>query len=433
MLFASYTHIPALLALTLLALSTLSTKAAGAFWLMLILIGAAHQIFARRSTVSSALPNLSNALPNPLLNIAKCWLWVCLFALVFKSIPHFYWSAPWAERHAEFRLLLGALGIYWLLRRPQWPHGWHTGIGHALALACVFALGLAATIGSTAAPTNRIPWAAGLSLLSCLLLSWSFMAGHTQRQALAWRYCSLLGLTAVMISGVRGSYLLAIIWPALWLGLTWQTRALNPPIKPFHLVMQMALAACTVILITALAPGAESPVQRAQMVAQETGHADPNKPFDPNSSNGARILLWQTGMHAFKDHWPIGVGFDGAKALIQKAANDHQSDTLRMLGHYHSDYIHTATEFGILGLISFLAFAAGMAWMAWQLHRSGYSSTALGMLALLLMHLSTAMSNMNFAHNYYPTILSLSIGLLLISALPAPSRPELTSLNTVSS
>jgi O-antigen ligase len=421
MFSAYWPHIPALLTLTLLSFSTLSTKAAGVFWLMLIAIGAFQQLLASRLPNSASLLNTATAPSNPLHSIAKGWLLVCVFALVCKSIPHIYWSAPWGERHAEFRLLLGALGTYWLLRQPRWPQGWHTGIGHALALACLLALGLAATIGSNAAPTNRIPWAAGLSLLSCLLLNWSFMQSHTHRQALAWRYCSLLGLTAVMISGVRGSYLLAIIWPALWLGLTWQSRALNPPLKAFHLLVQMALAVSTVTLITALAPGAESPVQRAQMVLQEAGHAAPQQAFDPNSSKGARMLLWQAGLNAFQDHWQLGVGFDGAKELIQQTAKDHQANTLLSLGHYHSDYIHTATEFGILGLISFLAFGAGMAWMAWQLHRSGHSSTALGMLALLLMHLSTALSNMNFAHNYYPTLLSISVGLLLMSAQPATS------------
>lgn len=421
MFSAYWPHIPSLLSLTLLSFSTLSTKAAGAFWLMLIVIGASQQLRARLLPNSASLPNLAATPPNPLHSIAKGWLLVCVFALVCKSIPHFFWSAPWAERHAEFRLLLGSLGTYWLLRQPRWPHGWHTGIGHALALACVFALGLAAIIGSNAAPTNRIPWAAGLSLLSCLLLSWSFMPAHTQRQALAWRYCSLLGLTAVMISGVRGSYLLAVIWPALWLMLTWQARALNPRLKPIHLVLQMVLAVSTVALITAWAPGAESPVERAQMVAQETGHANPHQAIDPNSSNGARILLWQAGLNAFLQHWPLGLGFDGAKYLIQQTAYAYQSDTLYALGHFHSDYIHSATEFGILGLISFLALGAGMAWMSWRLHRSGQSSTALGMLALLLMHLSTALSNMNFAHNYYPTLLSISIGLLLLSAQPVSS------------
>jgi O-antigen ligase len=425
MLSASLSQLPSLLALTLLALSTLSTKAAGLFWLVFILIGATHLLWSHRSQTSTTLPNLATTLPNPLHSIAKGWLLVCVFALVCKSIPHFYWSAPWPERHPEFRLLLGALGTYWLLRQQRWPHGWHTGIGHGLALACVFALGLAAIIGSNAAPTNRIPWAAGLSLLSCLLLSWSFMPAHTQRQSLAWRYCSLLGLTAVMISGVRGSYLLAVIWPALWLGLTWQTRALNPRLKPIHLVLQMVLAVSTVTLITAWAPAAESPIERAQLVVQETGHAEPHKPFDPNSSNGARILLWQAGLNAFLQHWLLGLGFDGAKHLIQQTAYAYQSDTLFALGHFHSDYIHTATEFGIFGLISFLALGAGMAWMAWRLHGSGHSSTALGMLALLLMNLSTALSNMNFAHNYYPTILSISIGLLLLSAQPlsSPRQP----------
>jgi len=94
-----------------------------------------------------------------------------LLALLLKIIPLVYWSGPWQERHAELRLFIGSLGSYLLIRYTSLPQGWHTGIGHALGVACVSALLLAAVWGSNAAPTNRIPWAAGLSVLTCLLLT----------------------------------------------------------------------------------------------------------------------------------------------------------------------------------------------------------------------------------------------------------------------
>lgn len=41
---------------------------------------------------------------------------------------------------------------------------------------------------------------------------------------------------------------------------------------------------------------------------------------------------------------------------------------------------------------------------------------AIGLLAVLCTHLATGMSNMNFAHNYYPVMLSISVGLILTIA-----------------
>lgn len=345
-------------------------------------------------------------------SLAQGWLYFCLLALALKTIPMVYWSGPWEERHAEFRLLIGATGSYLLIHYQRLPKSWFTGVGHALSVACVLAFGLAAIWGSHAAPTNRIPWAAGVSILSCLLLTWSFLPSANATLASVWRICSLLGLCAVLISGVRGSYALVLIWPALW---WWQNRQSAPiPIK--GKLLKTALALIIASVAVALTPRSESPLQRVHQVAAELGLTKDSDSFIANSSNGARIVLWKAGLQAFEDHWVLGLGFTGGKDLIKQAATDSQSAMVKSLGHFHNDYIHTAVEFGILGLLSFFCYSVGMAWCAWRLYQSGLSTSANGMLAVLGMHMTTSLTNMNFAHNYYPTILSIGVSLLLLSA-----------------
>lgn len=398
---------PAYFVLLLLAASTISTKAAGAFWLALLVIGVYG--WFKKPQAEHVAP--TSSLQNALGSIAKGWLIFCVLAFALKSIPMVYWSGPWQERHAEFRLLIGAIGSYLLLRHIRLPQGWHTAVGHALGVACVVALVLASMWGSSAAPTNRIPWTAGVSVLTCLLLTWSFSLPQRIKTAGLWRICSLLGVCAVLISGVRGSYLLVLVWPALWWSLTLQAGKT----KLIGQVAKAMLAIAIAIAAIALAPRAESPLARAQQVITELGLTGASSGIASNSSNGARILLWKAGINAFQDHWFIGLGFTAGKELIQQTAQQSQSETVKALGHFHNDYIHTAVEFGLFGLLSYLSYCVGMAWCAWRLHMASHIKVAAGMYAVLAMHMSTAMSNMNFAHNYYPTILSLTISLLLLS------------------
>lgn len=345
-------------------------------------------------------------------SLAQGWLYFCLLALALKTIPMVYWSGPWEERHAEFRLLIGAIGSYLLIHYQRLPKSWFKGVGHALSVACVLAFLLAAIWGSNLAPTNRIPWAAGVSILSCLLLTWSFLLSVSANLANVWRICSLLGVCAVLISGVRGSYALVLIWPALW---WWQSRQ-SAPIPTKGKLMKTALALIIASVAVALAPRSESPLQRVHQVAAELGLTKDSDSLITNSSNGARIILWKAGLQAFENHWGLGLGFTGAKELIQQAAIESQSNMVKLLGHFHNDYIHTAVEFGILGLLSFLCYSVGIAWSAWRLYQSGFATVTVGLLAVLGMHMTTSLTNMNFAHNYYPTILSFGVSLLLLSA-----------------
>ena len=391
--------------LLLLAASTLSTKAAGAFWFSLVLLG----IYYWLKKPQEDFQHCAHADLKTMDSLAQGWLYFCLLALALKSIPMVYWSGPWEERHAEFRLLIGAIGSFLLLRYRLLPKSWFVGAGHALSLSCVLAFLLTATLGSIAAPTNRIPWTAGVSILSCVLLTWSFLIPTTAVTTSFWRVSSLLGLCTVLMSGVRGSYMLILVWPTLWWFLGRQSSVKRS--KNLYIKAMIAIGiAITTIVVT---PPTESPLHRAKQVMIELGISENHGDVGTNNSNGARVVLWKSGIQAFQDHWFLGLGFTGGKALIKQTADEKQLPEIRHLGHYHNDYIHTAVEFGILGLLSFLCYSFGMAWCAWRLHHAGFATSAAGMLSVLLMHMTAAITNMNFAHNYYPTILSVGVSLLL--------------------
>lgn len=407
MLRTSLSSWPTYASLLLLAAGTISTKAAGAFWLSLVLIG----IYYWLKKPPKVFHDSTSPTQVMLQAVAKGWLYFCALALVLKTIPMVYWSGPWEERHAEFRLLIGAIGSFLVLRHRLLPKSWFVGAGHALSLSCILAFLLTATLGSIAAPTNRIPWTAGVSILSCALLTWSFLIPTTAVTTSFWRVSSLLGLCTVLISGVRGSYMLILVWPTLWWFLGRQSSVKRS--KNLYLKAMIAIGiAITTMVVT---PPTESPLHRAKQVMIELGISENHGDIGTNNSNGARIVLWKAGIQAFQEHWFIGLGFTGGKALIKQTADIKQLPEIRHLGHYHNDYIHTAVEFGILGLLSFLCYSFGMAWCAWRIHRAGFATSAAGMLGVLIMHMTTALTNMNFAHNYYPTILSIGLSLLLLT------------------
>lgn len=400
---------PAYFVLIFLIFCTISTKAAGIFWLALLVMGIFY--WRRKSNSPSQANSDLNWGPVSLQSTAAAWLFFCFFALILKTIPMIYWSGPWEERHGEFRLLIGATACLLLYKYQRLPKSWEQGVGHALAVACVLAFALVSIRGITSAPTNQLPWAAGVSLLSCLLLTWSFSVNASHHSQLFWRLSSLLGLCAVGISGVRGSYLLFAVWPILW----WRLTAHSTVIRANDLLKKIGLALLFSIAVIALAPHTISPVTRTLQVLSELGlTSDPNSTWS-NSSNITRLMLWRDGIASFPNHWFIGSGFEGAKDLIKQVAIQNQLAAVSSLGHFHNDYIHTSVEFGIFGLFSLLCYSLGMSWCAWLLYRNKQSIQATGMMALLVMHVSTGLANVNFAHNYYPTILSFTISLLLLS------------------
>ncbi len=395
----------------MLGFSSISTRAAGAAWLCLSLAGVLAWLGARRA--APAQPDGLEAMPADV-RAARGWLWACAAAWALMAIPTAYWSGPWPERHPQWRLLIGALGVWLLLRHHKPSTRQLQAWGHAAALSSVLAYVWVVTLSSDAAPTNRIPWMAGLSLLACALLTMSYSVAGVAMQTRRWWLAAsaLMGVT-VLLSGVRGSWPLLLVWPlALW-GMHRSDRPL------WQGAWRWLLPLLAALFIGGLqtTPDKDNPFLRMQNVVEETGLQEQGAAIRYDSSSGVRLGLYKIGLiHSAETSW-LGVGPEGNKRLIREALIDLGAPGLiQSIGHWHSDWLNPAVEFGLLGFVGYLAFAAGLSIASRRLAMCSTGQTsAVGMAALLAMHLLTGLSNMNLAHNYYPTLLSISACLLMAS------------------
>ena len=421
----------------LLAASTLNTKAPGLAWFCFIAVG----LFAWwQSRTDARAPGadagaLAPALPESIpLGVAKIWLFATMAALLLKAVPMIYWADPWGERHAEFRLLLGALGLYGLLQLPlerlrkQYLAptclAW-TGTG--LAAACVLALWLVLVKGSDAAPTNRIPWACALAISSCTLLALARVE-HDVRLRYFWVAASFAGLLAVLLSATRGAYGIALAWPTLGLYLLMLKPALALPRARLKNALQV-LAFLVVLAVLIPSTFVQSPLQRMQTARLEFQASQQSAAQGANSSVGARLYMWQRSLQAIAASPWVGYGRTGRMAHIDQWGEEANSPVVKGLGHLHNEYLQTLMDHGLWGLASLLSYSIGLLWMARQLIASpdrGHHALAAGLAGVVFMHMSSGLGNMNFAHNYYPTVLSLAVT-LLVCAATRPAAPPVPS------
>ncbi|HKQ57952.1 MAG TPA: O-antigen ligase family protein [Candidatus Eisenbacteria bacterium] len=84
--------------------------------------------------------------------------------------------------------------------------------------------------------------------------------------------------------------------------------------------------------------------------------------FDPaHVSNRERVLMWDAGVRAFRDHPWTGVGLQNLTTLLRgyldPAATEHPA-------HVHDSYLHVAVATGIVGLAAFLVLCGALVWNA---------------------------------------------------------------------
>jgi O-antigen ligase len=410
----------------LLAVSSLNTKAPGLAWLLFILAGLwawwqSRHPAAAIAPVARPAPTAPEAIHA---GIAKIWLITTAAALLLKTIPMIYWADPWGERHAEFRLLLGALGLYGLcqlplerLRRHYLNGAYFAWVGSGLAIGCLLALWLVLSKGSVAAPTNRLPWASALAISACVLLALARVVSNW-RLRYFWLAASGAGLLAVLASDVRGAYGLALVWPAL----AFYLFKVKPTATVPHVHLKTALLVLAAVLVVAvLIPTrfVQQPLQRMQIAWPEFESSQMSAAQGANTSVGARLYMWQRSLGAIAESPWIGYGRAGRMAHIQQWGDEVTSPVVKSLGHLHNEYLQTLLDHGLWGLASLLSYSLGILLMARKLrasHDTGQKALAAGLTGVVLMLMSSGLSNMNFAHNYYPTVLSLAITLLVCAA-----------------
>ncbi len=393
-----------------LALSSISTLAAGLAWLFMSMAGLCAWLGRDHSI--AAIPDEA-ALPAQ--DATTWWLLACAAAFVLMAIPTAYWGGPWKERHPQWRLLIGAVGLWLLVRYQPLSTRQLQWLANAAAIASVLAYGLVIAVSSDAAPTNRIPWMAGLALLCCALLSMNYSLNQAPLKLRQfWLASSALMLVTVLLSGVRGSWPLLLVWPTM----LWCLHRASPILWRSAWRWLLPLLAVLSLAGSFLIPDKDNPVLRLTLVFQETATHDTSSDVNYNSSSGVRLGLYSAALRHVFDNPLLGRGPQPTKQLIHATLEELQlQELVSSIGHMHNDILHAWVEFGLFGLAGYLAFAVGMVGAMWRLRGIQESLPALaGLGAMLCMHLMTGMSNMNLAHNYYPTMLAVSLALVLSSA-----------------
>ena len=408
-----------LLLVLALSLSSLSSKLAGGAWLILVCAGvmAACQAREKQREANTVCSDL-----------ALVWLVCTALALVFKAVPMFYWHDRWDERHAEFRLLLGAVGTYALCRwRLAFSSTQQMAVAWAMSISCALALCLMLIGGRDAAPTNAIPWAVGVALVSACLLAWTLSPHLTRMNRLVCLVGALLGLGAVLASESRGAYGLVLLWLVLLLVhvRTWWAGIFTSGHGAFRLtriqVVGLALVGMVCLVLITQSAVVQRPLQRMQGAVQEARLSQQSLESGSNSSVGARLLMWNRSVPFIAESPWLGHGQDARKIAIKNWGREANSTEVLSLGHVHNEYLHTLMDHGLWGLASLLTYGLGMLWICIRLWKSHLHAQAWAMGGVLFIHSTAELTNVNFAHNYYPTMLSLVMGFVLMASCRQPS------------
>lgn len=392
----NYPSLMAVILFATLSLASLSTKAAGAAWLALVIFG-----LMMGTRTSQKTP------PHDLEIAAQVWLCLCLLALLIRSVPVVYWSDLWEEQHGPLRLLLGALGVWGLTRSRASISPWAL---HGLAVAGVMGLGLTLLSGRDFLPTNAIPWSVGLAMISLLLMHSAVLLAEQPVQRMVWGVGAGASLSAVLVSGTRGAYGV-VVWAALWLLWNWRAKL------SFAKLVLAVLLAMMVLFEFRHTPFIQTPINRVQVAVTEFRESQLRKEGSQNSSVGARVELWSLAVNAIPESIWLGHGREERLRMIAQWGENRESETVTSLGHMHNQFLHDLVDHGVWGLASSLVYLFGLIGLAFWLgkRRQSFAGWTLGSVAF--MHASASMTNVNFAHNFYPVIMSIVVVMALTNAM----------------
>lgn len=400
---------PALLVLSL-ALSSLNSKATGMAWLLMVLAGLWAGVRSLRSGHPLHAPEW-----------VRMWLGVCTVVLILKSVPMFYWSDPWAERHGELRLILGALAIYALVAsdlkmRPRLlPQ-----LAYALSLSSLMGLIWVSVYDRDAVTTHPIPWAGGMAMVSAWLLAMGLKSDFTPKAKRIWLIGGFCAMLAVLASRSRGAFGIVMWWLLVCGHHFWRHRVHvsdKPLLQDIGLRYRSVMVGIAVLIAGGWAlsytPVLQRPINAVQEAVTQLEASKTSASAGANSSVGSRIFMWQHSLMAIQDSPWIGYGRDGRKQLLNQWANEAHSEEIHSLGHVHNEYLNQLIDHGLWGLASQLCLLLGLVWLCWALVRARETTAALALSGVTFVHFTASFSNVNFAHNYYTASLSTLIGLCL--------------------
>ena len=393
-----------------LGLCSFNGKAMGLAWLLLILAGLWSGVSSLRSGRQLHAPAC-----------AQIWLGVTLTVLLLKTVPMLYWSDPWAERHGELRLFLGAMGIYLLVSTKLiYRRQWIPNMAYALTCSSLLGLVWVSLYGRDQVFTHPIPWAGGMAMVSAWLLALGLKSNFSLGSRRVWLSGGLFAMLAVLSSRSRGAFGIVMWWVLvcghhLWCHRKRQTgpstwRNTGQQVRSLLIGAAVLAATCWALSYT---PVLQRPIQAVHEAIEQIAVSKASPAAGSNSSVGSRIYMWQKGGLAIQASPWWGYGHDGRKQLLREWADEADSTEIKQLGHVHNEYLNQLIDHGVWGLASQVILLLGLGWICWRLAQAQEITAALALSGVTFVHLTASFFNVNFAHNFYTASLSTLIGLCL--------------------
>jgi O-antigen ligase len=169
-------------------------------------------------------------------------------------------------------------------------------------------------------------------------------------------------------------------------------------------------------------------MQRVQLAAEEISAMDLSESESINTSVGARLYLWKKAVQEIPSNLIMGVGREGRMESIQRWGTEANSAPIKSLGHLHNNYLGELFVNGLFGIACFMTFIVGLFYMVIRLRKKN-SMAALSIAGILFIHSTSSWTNVNFAHNYYPTVLSVSVVLCLLLFMNSSFSDDVNLIN----
>lgn len=266
-------------------------------------------------------------------------------------------SWQWRQIDRYIRYPLGALVFFFMLK----------GRKQALHLDMLkIAFYLASTVGFICALYEKV--ILGIPLAGSWLFSISFgeiMAiiavlsllkfDDTKCNASIWRMLFFtLALLASVMAGTKGAW---VAFPLLlWFIFDFHYRK--------HLGKQIAVFCVSLFVVSILLWSIPFSKQRInQAVSDVTGYFNQEE-FHP-TSQGLRLMMWDTALDISKDNFWFGVGISEIPEELRDRCQHSSNASVRekydsyqvYLSHLHNDWLQSLVGQGIFGLLAFICFA----------------------------------------------------------------------------
>lgn len=389
-----------------IGLSSMHTKLAGLAWLGVCLWGIwAWARYPRTTHCPAAL---------------RIWL-LCLLGFATLLIgPTLAWGDPLRERDETWRLILPCLALIAvhqtvpLQRRQQLQ----VIALHGAALACWGALGMAWIMGRNL-PSNAIPWAMSMAFWVSLVwvAAWSPTANPAHRWI--WGISALAGSLAIALSLSRSAYL---IYPLMAL-VAWRQAPsagrLRRWVRP-ALAIGFVAGLALLSQYTQVGPGARVYMTLQEIAALSTGQAPIVRTGE--TATHTRWHLWHKATQKIAEQPLTGHGRAQRLQIIRATGLAVGSAEILRIGHLHNQYLHDTLDYGIAGALAHVTLLAGLLLLALKTR----GATRLSVSLITALHFFASIFNVNFAHNYYATMLSLALFIALLAFAPPDAPPPQT-------